>query len=117
MTVKRYATNVRYGHGDKRKSRILFPGGARANAHAMAVRPLSNSTVMPNAAAEAAILARNSVRVGTGNGARTMTSRRSGNVASHDSTPNSPTANIVVAIKKCSIVQQLMTSVSRGMRE
>jgi len=58
-----------------------------------------------SAVATAATLARNRVRARTGSGASTRTSRRSGNVESQLSTASSPTTSIVVAIRKCSLLQ------------
>ena len=64
--------------------------------------PFSAAIVSPNAAATAVTLARKIVRGRRGSGASTRTSRRLGNVESHDNTANNPTTSMLVAITKCS---------------
>ena len=59
-------------------------------------------TARPSSAPEAATLAKRIVCVATGSGESTITSRRSGKVASQLTTVISPATNIMVEIKFCS---------------
>src|SRR5205085_1646152 len=71
---------------------------------------------MPSAAANAAAFARKMVRARKGSGPSTITSRRSGKVESQLSTANSPTTSMVVAMRKCSVLQRIEMSFAGGIR-
>src|SRR5262249_17497130 len=76
----------------------------------------SESTVTPRTAQAAETFAKNRVRVFTGSGASTSTSRRLGNVASQLSTAKMPTASMVVQIIECSNRQKTARRRSGGRR-
>src|SRR5678815_4189559 len=82
------------------------PAAASSGGQVSPVHTLSAATVRPSAVANAAALARNSVRDRSGKGASTRTSRRLGKVESQLSTANSPTTSMVVAISICSVCHE-----------
>src|SRR5215831_5655157 len=90
--------------GTRVSAGMAIAGVVRLSDHGQ-MRPATaciSSTARPSAVAIAASFARKIVRARIGNGARTSTSRSSGNIDPQLKIAKRPTASMVVAMRKCS---------------